>query len=84
MQPWPEWWAYEVVISSHLVDRMLDRDFTETDVRTMLEDATGFHASSVPGRFCIESPFGSEQWEVVVEPDERDRALVVVSAYRVQ
>ena len=84
MQPWPDWWEYEVVISPHLADRMADRDFTETDVRAMLEDASGYRASVVPGRFLIETHRESQPWEVVVEPDELERSLIVVSAYRIQ
>lgn len=81
MHPWPEWWNFELVISSHAVDRMDERGFSEVDLRTMLEDATGFRPSIVPGRFLVETRHESEAWEIVVEPDQSERVLVVVTAY---
>jgi len=34
---WPEWWDWELELSPHLLKRMLDRGFTESDLRRMLE-----------------------------------------------
>jgi hypothetical protein len=34
---WPTWWEWEIEITSHLETRMEDRDFTEIDLRQMLE-----------------------------------------------
>ncbi len=81
MHPWPQWWMYEVVISPHVIERMQERGFTEIDLRMMLDDATGFHPSTMPGRFCIEAAHDSERWEIVVEPDELEQTLIVVTAY---
>ena len=36
---WPDWWEWELELSPHLEKRMVDRDFTELDLRTMLENA---------------------------------------------
>jgi hypothetical protein len=60
---------------------MEERDFTEVDVREMLEAATGFVPDTVEGRFQIESPLRGRRWHVIVEPDLDDRLLVVVTAY---
>ena len=39
---WPEWWNWELELSPHLLKRMVDRRFTEVDVRRML------HVHSTP------------------------------------
>lgn len=51
---WPAWWDWELELSPHLVDRMQDRAFSETDLRVMLETARGLRADSEPGRWVIE------------------------------
>ncbi|MBC8107472.1 MAG: hypothetical protein H7Z14_12840 [Anaerolineae bacterium] len=79
---WPEWWSWELDCSNpHLAKRMLDRSFSETDLREMLERATGFRADVVPGRWVIESTRFGAPWEVIVEPDYALTLLVVVTAY---
>jgi hypothetical protein len=80
---WPEWWEWELELSPHLFRRMRDRGFSETDLRTMLQEARGFHPSHEEGRFVIESVRDNEPWEIVVEPDEAAEVLIVVTAYRV-
>jgi hypothetical protein len=42
---------------------------------------SGFHLDVVDGRFVIETRFRGRRWEVVVEPDDTDHILVVVTAY---
>ena len=81
---WPDWWGYEIAISSHVVKRMGDRGFTELDLRAMLEDATQWRQAAVPGRVIIQTSHDQRRWEVVVEPDEWRKSLVVVTAYRVE
>lgn len=78
---WPEWWDWELELTPHLEQRMEERDFTEVDLREMLEAATGFAPDAVEGRFQIESPLRDRRWHVIVEPDLDDRLLVVVTAY---
>lgn len=62
---------------------MADRDFNELDLRAMLEHATGHRRDVVPGRWVIEAKQGRQRWEVIVEPDESLRILVVITAYPV-
>ena len=62
---------------------MGDRRFTELDLRAMLEAATGYHKDVAPGRWVIEAKLGRRAWEVVVEPDESLRILVVITAYAI-
>jgi hypothetical protein len=37
----------------------------------------------VEGRFVIETTHARASWEVIVEPDEMEHLLVIVTAYRV-
>lgn len=81
--PWPEWWDWELELTPHLEKRMVDREFTEVDLRAMLERASGHRPDPVEGRFVIETEHKRSPWEVIVEPDEIDHLLVVVTAYPV-
>lgn len=63
---------------------MSDREFSEVDLRRMLERATGFRTDIVPGRFVILTRHDARPWHVIVEPDPAVELLVVVTAYRVE
>jgi len=60
---------------------MEDRSFTELDLRAMLEAAVGYRKDVTPGRWIIEARQGRRVWEVIVEPDESLKILVVITAY---
>jgi hypothetical protein len=60
----PVWWDWELELTPHGLKRMLDREFTEVDLRKMLGHRR-------------------RPWEIVVEPDEAERVLVVITAYAV-
>ena len=47
---------------------MRDRGFNETDLRLMLEDASGYHKDVEAGRWVIETSHDQKPWEVIVEP----------------
>ena len=55
MPTWPDWWEWELELSSHLFKRMAERDFSEIEVRRMLSVASSFRADVVPGRWIIET-----------------------------
>lgn len=84
MRRWPSWWAWELELSPHLLKRMLDRGFSETDLRRMMTDATGLHRSNEPGRWIVETAHEDRPWNVIVEPDPSDRTLVVITGYPVE
>lgn len=79
---WPDWWSWELELTPHLERRMEDRDFTEVDLRAMLEAAGGFRHDDADGRFVIETRHRGRLWEVIVEPDDADSLLVVITAYQ--
>ena len=83
-QNWPDWWSWELDCSNpHLAKRMIDRSFSETDLREMMQNAHNFHSDLATGRFIIETTHRSRAWEVIVEPDTVAKVLIVVTAYPV-
>jgi hypothetical protein len=78
---WPEWWDWELEFSPHLFKRMLDRDFTELDLRTMLEHARGYRPDIVEGRWVVITLYRRQTWEVIVEPDFGAKCLLIITAY---
>lgn len=81
MPIWPAWWDWELELSPHVLKRMKDRAFTESDLRGMLDAATGHRPSSHPGRHIVTTRHGRQAWEVVVESDDADALLIVITAY---
>lgn len=84
MKNWPEWWDWELEISPHLLKRMVDRSFSETDLRSMLERATGLRRDVEPLRWIVETMHDSRVWQVIVELDTLDELLVVITAFPVE
>ena len=78
---WPEWWGWPLEVSPHAVKRMKDRDFTEVDLRDMLEKAKIFRPDVMLGRWVVGTRWKRRMWEVIVEPDSAERLLVVITAY---
>ena len=78
----PEWWSFELELSGHILERMLDRGFSEADLRLMFETASLVRAGRLDGRWIVETVHQREPWEIVVEPDHTQRVIVVVTAYR--
>ena len=50
----------------------------------MLEHAGSYRADVVEGRWVIETRHNRKDWEVIVEPDNEEKLLVVVTAYPVE
>ena len=79
---WPRWWGWELELTPHLLKRMEDREFNEIDLRAMLEDALAYRPDAVEGRWIIEARHHDRRrWEIIVEPDEIEHLLVVITAY---
>jgi hypothetical protein len=60
---------------------MVDRQFTEVDLRRMLEHMAKLRDDIVEGRWVAEARHNGKHWEVIVEPDFESQRLVVVTAY---
>ena len=80
----PEWWDFELELSPRIDDRMIDRGFSEADLRLMIEVAQALGVGKTPGRWIVRTSHLGDAWEVVVEPDELDRVIVVITAYKVK
>ncbi len=77
---WPEWWEWELELTPHLLKRMSDRQFNESDLRTMLAEASDYEPEP-DARFLVHTRHEERDWAVIVEPDETDRVLLVITAY---
>lgn len=84
VKDWPDWWEWELEFTSHLEKRMDDRDFTELDLRAMLERAESYRPSVVAERWMVRTRHRGTEWAVIVEPDSNAQLLVVVTAYPVK
>lgn len=62
---------------------MVDRRFTEIDLRRMLGRARGYRRDIVEGRWVVGTRHRRQNWEVIVEPDFDAEVLVVITAYPV-
>lgn len=81
---WPEWWNWTLELTPHIEKRMVQRDFNEIDLRTILYNAGGLKEDKEPGRWIVYSKIGSVNWEIIVEPDYNEQLLVAVTAYSVK
>jgi hypothetical protein len=79
----PDWWDWQLDLTPHLLKRMDDRDFNELDLRQMLQAASACREDIVDGRWVIEARHNGRRWEIIVEPDESEQLLVVITAYPV-
>jgi len=60
---------------------MIDRQFSEVDLRRMLEYATDLREDVVEGRWVAQARHQRQSWEVILESDFVARVLVVITAY---
>ncbi len=78
---WPTWWDWELEISPHVEKRMEERNFTEIDLRDMMQRAQTFEADEIEGRYVIQTRRQQHDWKIIVEPDATDHLLVVITAF---
>lgn len=76
------WWDWPLEFSEHLLERMIERGLSEIDLREGLENAELVEPAGLPGRWKIVIAVARARWAVIVEPDEFERVLVLVTAYR--
>ena len=60
---------------------MEDRDFNEADLREMLQRAGAFKKDIVEERWVISTQHKRHAWEIIVEPDDIEKLLIIVTAY---
>jgi hypothetical protein len=62
---------------------MVDRGFTELELRLMMNRAGSLRRDVVPGRWVAVTRHRKRRWEVVIEPDDDAQRIVVITAYPV-
>ena len=77
----PQWWDWELAFTAHVETRMEERGLSEVELRGLLEDTTQVLPATRPGRWLAHTSQRGRPWVVVLEPDEVDRLLFVVTAY---
>ncbi len=77
----PDWWGWDLELTPHVLERMPDRSFNETDLRRMLEDASRAQPLGRLGRWKVEARHGGREWRIIVQPDPERRVVEVVTAY---
>jgi hypothetical protein len=60
---------------------MIDRQFTEVDLRRMLEQTSRFDPDAIEGRWVITTFHAQRRWEVIVEPEPERLILVIITAF---
>jgi hypothetical protein len=61
---------------------MVQRDFTEIDLRIMLDSTNEIKPDIVDGRWIAKTRYQNANWEVIVEPDYDEKVQVIVTAYQ--
>lgn len=77
----PSWWEWKLALTRHAEQRMMERGVTEVALRAMLKWAQAIRRSEVEGRYVVEATHEGCAWEVVVEPDDELKCIVVVTVY---
>ena len=77
----PYWWHWDLVLTPHVEARMEERRLSEIELRRMLADSTDLAPARMPGRYVARARHRGRPWGVVLEPDEADGLLYVVTAY---
>ncbi len=80
----PKWWDWELEITPHVEKRMIQRSFTEVELREMFDRVTSFHPDKEIGRYVAKSTLGSAKWEIILEPDFDEEMIVVITAYPIE
>lgn len=78
----PDWWEWPLELTPHIEKRMEERGFSEIDLRTMVESPRKILADRFKGRWIIQCHHRNQGWEVIVEPDQEEQLIVVITAYR--
>lgn len=62
---------------------MEQRGLSEVELRQMLATPSGLVDDHVEGRWVVHCRLRQAAWHVIVEPDDEDEVVVLVTAYRV-
>jgi len=77
----PPWLDWDLRLTDHILERMVDRRFNEVDLREMLESPVGVGVGAVAGRRVLQCELDGRDWKMVVEPERDEQKRLVVTAY---
>ena len=81
---WPEWWNWELEITPHVEKRMVQRSFSEVELREMLYRAKALRLDKEVGRYVVVATLNATNWEIILEPDFDEKSIVIVTAYPIK
>jgi hypothetical protein len=61
---------------------MIERGFSEADLRQMLQDAESLVGDPEPGRWRCVTKLRGRTWIVVLDPDASQKLIVVITAFQ--
>ena len=77
----PAWWNWDLRITQHAESRMEQRGLAEIELREMLERAASLAPDVVEARFVALCSHPGRPWEVILEPDEHEQVVNVITVY---
>lgn len=77
----PHWWGWPLEFPEHVRKRMRQRNLSETDIRHMLFSVRSVRPLDDASRWAVDSELDRQPWRIILEPDQRERLVVVVTAY---
>jgi len=77
----PIWWEWELELTPHIEKRMYQRGITEKDLRRMLSTVSDIRPDRVVGRWIADTRPAGKDWHIIIEPDNSDKRLVLITAY---
>jgi hypothetical protein len=77
----PHWWEWELELTGHVEERMVERGANPLALRWMLLHCTACRRSRERGRFVAQANYRGVAWEIVLEPDYDRECVVVVTMY---
>jgi hypothetical protein len=60
---------------------MVDRGFTEVELRRMLQHASKLRRDIIPERWVAVARHKGKSWEIILAPDFDSEVTVVITAY---
>jgi hypothetical protein len=78
----PEWWEWEIELTAHSEERLVERGLTEVELRTMLsKEPWSIDPDPEPGRYRVLTSHRRLSWIIVVEPELESEILVIISVF---
>lgn len=77
----PYWWTWPQEWTDHVQLQLADRANRGETLHELFANPVRLFPGRLPGRWCVESALHGRRWHVIVDVDDDERVLVVVTAY---